>query len=260
MAKTNIWIALYPKDWLADTQDLTTQQHGAYFLLSMTYVIHGAPPRDNDDELARITKLTRRAWLRERERISRFFDIRGGFWFHKRIERELSVARENSDRARSNANKRWDKREAIKRELPRAINDATASPQHMPNACPSPSPSPSETLSPVRVVEPLPNFPKSEAEAVNHAMRCAAPPEFIKTVWNKAMSRGGCDAKDIPVRNWSNYIATEWSYEQGRMERDKQKNNENRSRTHNQRPDRNAGTANEGAAGKYEGLGKVAKA
>jgi uncharacterized protein YdaU (DUF1376 family) len=93
MAKTNIWIALYPKDWLGDTQDLTTQQHGAYFLLSMTYVIHGAPPRDNDDELARITKLTRRAWLRERERISRFFDIRGGFWFHKRIERELSVAR-----------------------------------------------------------------------------------------------------------------------------------------------------------------------
>lgn len=154
MAKTNIWMALYPKDWLGDTQDLTTQQHGAYFLLSIAYFIQGGPPRDSDDELARIAKLSRRAWLRERERISRFFDIRDGFWFHKRIERELARASELSDRARQKAEKRWEgKREAVKQELPKAINDAAAHatasegqmPGHMLGTCYSQSQSQSPT-------------------------------------------------------------------------------------------------------------------
>jgi hypothetical protein len=106
-------------------------------------------------------------------------------------------------------------------------------------------------------VEPPPGFPKSEDEAIQHAMHVGAEPEFIRMVWNKAMSRGGNDAKDVPIRKWSNYIATEWKYERAR--REKERTNANCRPSSQQRPNRNTGTANEGNESKYERLGKVVK-
>lgn len=105
--------------------------------------------------------------------------------------------------------------------------------------------------------EPPSGFPKSEDEAIAHAMHVGAEPEFIRMVWNKAMSRGGNDAKDVPIRKWSNYIATEWKYERARREKDR--TNANNRTSSQQRINRNTGTANEGNESKYERLGKVVK-
>ena len=72
--------------------------------------------------------------------------------------------------------------------------------------------------------------------------------------WNKAVSRGGCDAKDIPIRNFRAYLAAEWSYEQNRKHRP---NSGTNKPNHPPRVDRSAGTANEGRANDYANLGKM---
>lgn len=54
--KTDIWMPIYVKDYLADTSRLSTLEHGAYFLLLMDYWTNGELPND-DKILMQITKL-----------------------------------------------------------------------------------------------------------------------------------------------------------------------------------------------------------
>lgn len=87
-AKPDTWMPLVIGDYLKDTTRLTTEQHGAYLLLIMSYWVEGPPP-DDDAELAAITGLDARTWKRQREKLSRFFRIEGGVWRHKRVDEEL---------------------------------------------------------------------------------------------------------------------------------------------------------------------------
>lgn len=140
------WMPLYVADYLADTTRLTTEQHGAYMLLIMDYWRNGALP-DDDIALSNITRLTIQAWKKHRSTLERMFQIRDGFWHHKRVERELQEAEEASnkyvERAKKAASKRWDK--DIKND---ASSNATSIPisntKEMLEQCPSPSPSPSK--------------------------------------------------------------------------------------------------------------------
>jgi hypothetical protein len=61
-------------------------------------------------------------------------------------------------------------------------------------------------------------FPATPHDAINQAATTGANPIFITDTWNKAMSRGGRDAKDIPIRNWALYVASELKYERARAE------------------------------------------
>lgn len=70
---------------------------------------------------------------------------------------------------------------------------------------------------PAREVELPPSFPKTEAEARGHAAFVGCPDEFATKMWNKACSRGGRDAKDVPLRNFRAYLAIEWAYERERQ-------------------------------------------
>lgn len=79
------WMPIYWADYLADTAHLSTAQHGAYLLLMGHYWRHGDLP-DDDDQLARITRLPLTEWLADRDVLHRFF-FDG--WKHKRIEHEL---------------------------------------------------------------------------------------------------------------------------------------------------------------------------
>lgn len=86
--KPDTWMPLVIGDYLKDTTRLTTEQHGAYLLLIMSYWVEGAPP-DDDGELAAITGLDAKAWRRNRPKLVRFFRVEEGVWRHKRVDMEL---------------------------------------------------------------------------------------------------------------------------------------------------------------------------
>jgi uncharacterized protein YdaU (DUF1376 family) len=85
------WMPLYVGDYLRDTRDLNTLQHGAYLLLIMHYWQHNALPSD-EARLAAIAGLSVAQWRRIREPVQAKF---AEGWKHKRIEAEL----EKTDRA-----------------------------------------------------------------------------------------------------------------------------------------------------------------
>lgn len=152
MAKADIWMPLYIGDYLADTGRLTTEQHGAYFLLIMDYWRNGAPP-DDDAVLANITRTSSGNWKKIRAALIHFFAIEKGLWIHARIEREIKEAAESKGKAQEKATKaaeaRWGKAAASN-----APGNASSIDQAVLKECPSPSPSPSIK-------------PKSKAESTN---------------------------------------------------------------------------------------------
>jgi len=66
------WMPLYVGDYLRDTRDLNTLQHGAYLLLIMHYWQHDALPTD-DARLAAIAGLPVAQWRRIREPVQAKF-------------------------------------------------------------------------------------------------------------------------------------------------------------------------------------------
>lgn len=108
--KTDVFMPLYIGDYLAGTARLTTELHGAYLLLIMDYWMNGPLP-DDDATLSSVTKMSRDAWSNARPLLAKYFDISGGVWKQKRIEKELKKASEKRQKARAKAEKaaaaRW---------------------------------------------------------------------------------------------------------------------------------------------------------
>jgi uncharacterized protein YdaU (DUF1376 family) len=90
--KVDVWMPFYIGDYLRDTTHLTTEQHGAYFLLILNYWNRGKPLPDDDAHLSRVAGLTVDAWKVHRPTLVEFFDVRENSWFHGRIEEELTKA------------------------------------------------------------------------------------------------------------------------------------------------------------------------
>lgn len=88
------WMPLYVADYLADTSHLTTLQHGAYILLIMHYWRRGGLP-DDDDQLARIVRMTPQEWKSNALALQKLFESN---WKHKRIDHELATAEEKHQR------------------------------------------------------------------------------------------------------------------------------------------------------------------
>lgn len=65
-------------------------------------------------------------------------------------------------------------------------------------------------------------FPGSLVEAVAQTMTIGCPVDFVKKTWDLAMSRGGLDSKQVPIRRWANHVSVCWGYEKERLEKDKQ--------------------------------------
>lgn len=72
MSVADHWMKLYVGDYLADTQHLTTTQHGAYLLLLMHQWRTGSIP-DDDAKQARIVGMHHHAWARIKGTILAFF-------------------------------------------------------------------------------------------------------------------------------------------------------------------------------------------
>jgi len=109
--KTDIWLPIYVGDYLADTMHLTTEQHGAYFLLILAYW-------KNRGMLAKsrvqgIVRMDKDSWTINRGVVEELFDVKSfpNFWYHKRIEQELQKAyirrQASENRGKKGMKSRW---------------------------------------------------------------------------------------------------------------------------------------------------------
>lgn len=73
---------------IGDTQDLSTEEFGAYLLILIaTWRNNGKALVDDDKRLARITRVgSNRFSTKIKPRLSQFFDISDGYWHQKRLE------------------------------------------------------------------------------------------------------------------------------------------------------------------------------
>lgn len=110
-ARPDTWMPLYWGDYLKDTGRLTTEGHGAYLLLIADYWTSGRPLPDDDAQLAAIARLRPARWRQLRRVLEHFFEVGGGSWRHRRIDRELERAsllmRERSAAGKAGAEARW---------------------------------------------------------------------------------------------------------------------------------------------------------
>lgn len=101
------FMPMYWEDYALDTDHLKLEEHGAYLLLISYYWRTARPLPDDDEMLSRLVRADIDTWKRIKASICRFFVYEDGFWFHKRIERELDAAKALSAKKRAAVNKRW---------------------------------------------------------------------------------------------------------------------------------------------------------
>ena len=96
---------LYPGDYARDTAHLTTEEHGAYFLLLMHVYSQGGRVPLNMRALANVAKMTKTRFANMwEETLSAFFFVDGDLIGHTRVDRELEKLKRISA-ARSAASK-----------------------------------------------------------------------------------------------------------------------------------------------------------
>ena len=85
---------LHVGDYLKETTHLDAPMHGAYLLLRMHYWANGSLP-DDDEQLARIARMSRTQWRKARPILQAFFH---DGWRHKRIEKDIAEASESYEK------------------------------------------------------------------------------------------------------------------------------------------------------------------
>jgi uncharacterized protein YdaU (DUF1376 family) len=106
------YMPLFVADYLADTAHLSTVEHGAYLLLVMNYWQRSKPLPADDKKLARIARMSDAEWLSARDTLAELFIEEAGEWRHKRVEAELAVADEKTNKAKRAARLSVDARRA----------------------------------------------------------------------------------------------------------------------------------------------------
>ena len=153
--KVDAWMPLWIGAYLADTMNLTTQQHGAYLLILFAYWRNKGPLPDDDEDMAAITKASPADWKKLRPKIARYFEVADGVWTHGRAEKELADAGARKgkavSKAKAGADALWKKRreQAESDASGNAPSDASSIGQALHEHCPTPSPTPSPSESSV---------------------------------------------------------------------------------------------------------------
>lgn len=160
--KVDIYMPIYIGDYMADTNELSTEEHGAYLLLLMAaWRRDGRLPSDHE-RLARLAVVAPARWMRIWGMIGRFFKLDGDAYVQPRLLRELNIAlgkkTKASDRARNSAEARWRSRTTTPSSnaasnapsIPPSSAQSTrqAVPDGMLEECPLPLPSGDLDLSP----------------------------------------------------------------------------------------------------------------
>lgn len=97
-AKPDEWMPFHVGPYLRKTMHLTTEQHGAYMLLLMTYWVQQAPLDDDDMQLSAIVKVSVKRWkIALRPVLEKFFRVGDGKWVQERAQFEINRAVEISE-------------------------------------------------------------------------------------------------------------------------------------------------------------------
>lgn len=105
---------LWTDAYLADTQRLTTEQHGAYVLLLMqAWRSPDGTLADDDEMLAALVKATPAKWKAMKPIVMAFWtlDKRRKRWWQKRLKTEREKAMVKKAKARDSAASRWKDKE-----------------------------------------------------------------------------------------------------------------------------------------------------
>lgn len=100
--------------YLADTQHLTTEEHGAYLLLLFqAWRSHDCSLADDDEMLARQAKVSGARWKAMKPIVMAFWklDKRRKRWVQKRLKIEREKASVKKAKARNSAASRWNNTE-----------------------------------------------------------------------------------------------------------------------------------------------------
>lgn len=103
-------IPFFGDAYLADTTHLTTEEHGAYFLLLLAAWRQedcGLP--DDDKKLARIAGLATRKWTAIKPTIMEFWAVENGRIYQARLRKERAYVDQKSESNRKSAEARWNK-------------------------------------------------------------------------------------------------------------------------------------------------------
>jgi uncharacterized protein YdaU (DUF1376 family) len=158
--KVDIFLAFYVADYLADTMDLSTEEHGAYILLLCAMWRNEGWVANDPVRLASTTKVPAKRWPAVWRALSRFFDVKDGRLSQGRLLKEIEHAHGRLIAARLNGRKGGLAKARVARnpaEVGQAPATSSASASatsglvanHLANPASSPSPSDPE-LSPPR--------------------------------------------------------------------------------------------------------------
>lgn len=105
MGASDIYMRFYVGDYLADTGDLSTEEHGAYLLLLLNMWRQGGELDASPDRLRRLARVEASAWPALWDAIGRFFEQREGKITQKRLaaeyERAVGLSEAQAKRGRS---------------------------------------------------------------------------------------------------------------------------------------------------------------
>lgn len=121
------FLQFYAGDYLADTLELTTEQHGAYLLLLLTMWRHKAKLPYDIPKLARITRLSPARFRRVWSDIEHYFTVEDGHIHNKKLsEQHKKVAEISAKRADAGGKGAQAKARKSKETTPANANDLPA--------------------------------------------------------------------------------------------------------------------------------------
>ncbi len=128
-------------EYLANTMQLSAEEHGAYFLLKIHYWRNGGPLENDKNSLKNASKVS---WKKCEKILVKFFELQGGYWHHPHLDDELKKAAENkdkfSDRGRKAALARWGNNGSQEHTSSNASSITTSNAPAMLDQCPTPIP------------------------------------------------------------------------------------------------------------------------
>jgi len=143
--KVDIWFPFYVNDYIADTMDLSTEEHGIYLLLLIHYWKKRGNLTKDIKKLQAITRIPEEKLPQLREILSEYFIEKEDSYSSKRLDEELEKAQSRRAAASENGKKGGrPKKITQKKPNPLSNEKLTDNPTHSSSSSPEESYEPKE--------------------------------------------------------------------------------------------------------------------